>query len=345
MKRIKPHELERLTQLDPAMRLMLVTGPDDATMAAVASHLVRIAGPDVERLDLSSSQLSADPSLLAAEAASLSLFSPRRLIRLEISGSGDDVLAAAEGLLKADKAINPVIASGATVTEKSKLMKLVDGSPHALGTVCYQPDRRALVNIAMEAGREAGLRFGNAEAQILIDLVSGDQALMRREIEKISLYLDAAPDRQRQVTPAEIALLGAATHEEDISECINVALGGKVADLPAMLAKATAIGVAEIRLIRSLSLRTLQLVRLRADVDQGVHPSSLVASPKSGVFWKERDAVAAQLHLWDAARLARLMTRLLECEQALKASGTAGAVMFRKLITDIAHQAARARPH
>jgi len=33
------------------------------------------------------------------------------------------------------------------------------------------------------------------------------------------------------------------------------------------------------------------------------------------------------------------MTRLLECERALKASGTAGAVLFRKLMTDIAHQA------
>lgn len=343
MKNVKPHELERQKQLDPAMRLMLVTGPDDATMAAVASHLLALAGVDAERVDLTSSQLSADPSLLVAEAASMSLFSPRRVIRLEISGSGDDSLAAIEALLKADKAINPVIASGAGITAKSKLVKLIEASPHAIGAICYQPDRRALIGIAMDAGREAGLSFANAEAQLLIDLVSGDQALMRREIEKIALYLDAAPDRQRAVTPAEIALLGAATHEEDVSDCINVALGGRVADLPDMLATAAAVGVAEIRLIRALAIRALQLVRLRVDVDAGAHPSSVVASPRSGVFWKERDAVAAQLHMWDAPKLARLMTRLLECEQALKASGNAGAVLFRKLITDIAHQAARSR--
>lgn len=343
MKSVKPHELERLRQLDPTMRLMLVAGPDDATMAAVASHLIRLAGEEAERLDITSAQLAADPSLLAAEAASMSLFSPQRVIRLEISGSGDDIVAAVESLLKAEKAINPVIASGVSVTAKSKLSKLIEASPHAVSAICYQPDRRALVNIAMDAGRDAGLRFANAEAQILIDLVSGDQALMRQEIEKISLYLDAATDRQRQVTPADIALLGAATHEEDISECLNIALGGKVADLPDMLAKAAAIGVPEIRLIRSLSLRAQQLARLRLDVDAGAHPSTIVASPKSGVFWKERDAVAAQLQLWNAPRLARLMTRLLECEQALKASGTAGPVLFHKLMTDIAHQAARAR--
>ena len=37
-------------------------------------------------------------ALLAAEAASMSLFSPARVIRLEISGGGDDCLAAVEAL-------------------------------------------------------------------------------------------------------------------------------------------------------------------------------------------------------------------------------------------------------
>ena len=204
-------------------------------------------------------------------------------------------------------------------------------------------DRRALIAIAMTAAQEQGLRIANGEAQLLVDLVSGDQALMRREIEKIALYLDAGPDRQRQVTAADIAALGAATHEEDVSECINVALGGKVRDMPEMLAKAAAVGVAEIRIIRALAIRALALARLRAEVDGGAHPATVVSARSSGIFWKERDAVTAQLHIWDSVRIARLMSRLLDCERALKASGTAGGALFRKLMTDIAHQAARAR--
>ncbi|MGN6689696.1 MAG: DNA polymerase III subunit delta [Sphingopyxis sp.] len=343
MKSVKPNELERQTRLDPAVRLTLLTGPDEATMEAVASHLIGLAGKEAERLDLTGSQLSQDPSLLAAEAASMSLFSPSRVIRLEISGSGDDSLAGVEALLGAETAINPVIATGASITAKSKLVKLVEGSSHAVAAICYQPDRRALVGIAMAAAQEQGLRLGNAEAQLLVDLVSGDQALMRREIEKIALYLDAANDRQRQVTAADIAALGAATHEEDVSDCINVALGGKIRELPAMLAQAAAVGVAEIRIIRALAIRAMQLARLRDEVDAGAHPATVVAAKSSGVFWKERDAVTAQLHIWDSVRVARLMSRLLDCERALKSSGTAGAVLFRKLMTDIAYQAARAR--
>lgn len=343
MKSVKPADLERQTRLDPAVRFTLLTGPDEATMEAVATRLIGLAGKEAERLDLTGSQLSQDPSLLAAEAASMSLFSPARIIKLELTGSGDDSLAAVEALLAAETAINPVVATGASVTAKSKLVKLVEGSDYAVAAICYQPDRRALVGIAMAAAQEQGLRIANSEAQLLVDLVSGDQALMRREIEKIALYLDAGPDRQRQVTAADIAALGAATHEEDVSECINVALGGKVRDLPEMLAKAAAVGVAEIRIIRALAIRALALARLRAEVDGGAHPATVVSARSSGIFWKERDAVTAQLHIWDSVRIARLMSRLLDCERALKASGTAGAVLFRKLMTDIAHQAARAR--
>lgn len=343
MKTVKPADLERQPRLDPALRFTLLTGPDEATMAAVANYLVGLAGKEAERLDLSGSQLAQDPSLLAAEAASMSLFSPARVIRLELTGSGDDSVPAVEALLAADTFINPVIATGASVTAKSKLVKLVEGSNHAVAAICYQPDRRALVGIAMSAAEEQGLRLANAEAQLLIDLVSGDQALMRREIEKMALYLDAAADRQRQVTAADIAALGAATHEEDVSECINVALGGKVHEMPAMLAKATAVGVAEIRIIRALAIRALALARLRAEVDAGAHPATVVAARTSGIFWKERDAVTAQLRIWDSVRVARLMSRLIDCERALKSSGTPGGVLFRKLMTDIAHQAARAR--
>ena len=50
MKNVKPADLERQTRLDPAVRFILLTGPDEATMEAVAAHLIRLAGKDAERL-------------------------------------------------------------------------------------------------------------------------------------------------------------------------------------------------------------------------------------------------------------------------------------------------------
>src|SRR5690606_28569788 len=106
MKSVKPADLERQTRLDPAVRFTLLPGPDEANMEAVASRLIGPAGKDGERLDLPGSQLSQAPSRLAAEAASMSLFSPSRIIKLDLSGSGDDSPAAVEALLAAETAIN-----------------------------------------------------------------------------------------------------------------------------------------------------------------------------------------------------------------------------------------------
>lgn len=340
---VKSSDFHRIAALDPAVRLYLIAGPDDASVATEAARILALAGADCERIDLGGPQLKDDPSLLAAEAASLSLFAARRIIRVDVAGAGDEVTAAVAGLMAAPTVVNPVIIAAPGATGRGALMKLAAGDPQAIAVQCYQPDRRELMAITAAAATEQGLRLANAEAQAIIDLVSGDQTLIRRELEKLALYLDAAPDRQRQVSPADIAALGAASHDEDVSAFINAALGGKTAELPAMLATAAAVGVAEIRLLRAFSIRVMLLARLRGEVDRGQHPRTLVADKRHGVFWKERDAVAAQLHIWDSVRIARLMTRLLACERALKASGSAGGVLFRRLVTDMTVQASRAR--
>src|SRR3546814_14767156 len=92
------------------------------------------------------------------------------------------------------------------------------------------------------------------------------------------------------------------------------------------------VGVAEIRIIRALATRALALARLRAEVDGGAPPATVVAARSSGIFWKERDAVPAQLHNWDSFRIARLMSRLLVCARALTASGTTRATLVPTLL-------------
>lgn len=343
MKAEKPADLTRLTMLGSGARLYLIAGPDEATCAAVGDHLISLAGADAERIDLSNDDLKRDPARLATEAASLSLFAGARVVRLGIAGGGDDCLDAVAALLGADAAPNPVVALAPTLTKKSKLFKQAEDSPLVRCAICYQPDTRELITIAVAAARAEGLQLGGREAAMLVDLVAGDQKLLVREVEKLALYRDAAPDRQRAVVAEDIAALGAGIDEEDIGACVNVALSGKVAELPAMLASAEAVGVADIRLLRALAIRVQLLVRLRSEVDNGQHPRTLVDDRRHAIFWKEKDAVTAQLRLWDSIRLARLMTLLLGCERALKASGTAGSVLLHRLLVDIARQAARAR--
>ncbi|MEY4269038.1 MAG: polymerase subunit delta [Pseudomonadota bacterium] len=326
-----------------AMRFFLFGGPDESTAQALAAKLLTAAGPDAERIEINSVQLRDDPARLATEAASGSLFSNARTIRLTILGSGDECLTAVQALFDAETILYPVIAVAGGMTPRAKLMKLAEASAAAAAMSCYQPRAGELAAIAAGLARENHLQLGNADAAKIVAMVGGDQALIARELEKLALYLDAAADRPRQVTAAAIAAIGAETHEEDVSRLVNLTLSGKVAALGTMFAEIAAVGIAEIRMIRALAIRVQLLARLRADVEAGKHPKTLVDDARPPVFWKEKDAVVAQLRIWDSVRLARIMARLLACERSLKAPGTPGAVLFRKLVTDIAHQAARVR--
>lgn len=101
---------------------------------------IALAGKEAERVvDLTSNQMAQDGALLAAEAASMSLFSPARVIPLEISGRRRRRLRRRRGVARRrQRASTPVIATGASVTARSKLVKLVEGADHAVAAICYQ---------------------------------------------------------------------------------------------------------------------------------------------------------------------------------------------------------------
>lgn len=339
----KPDELLRLKALEPGVHLYLLAGPDEATVERTAAHLIGLAGSDAERVDLASTAFREDPSALDTAATSPSLFAGKRIVRLSIAAGGDDALEAVAALLERDDIYAPVVALAPAMTTRAKLLSLADGSRHARAAVCYQPKRHELVAAAIDTAASLALKLGNAQAQTLVDLVDGDQLLVARELEKIALYLDADATRPRQVTDDALRALGAASHDEDIGTFVNVVLSGKAAQIGPQLAQMRYLGVAEIRLIRSLSMRVQMLARLRPQLDRGQSPQAVTENRANGVFFKDKDAVAQQLRIWNAPRIARVNQRLIDCEVALKTPGTPGDVLFRQLVASLAAEANRAR--
>lgn len=340
---VKAAALDGLTRLDPAVRLWLVAGPDDGVVSTIAAQLLALAGDDAERVDIASAALKDDAGRLAGEAVSGSLFAARRVIRLTIAGAGEDSVAAVQALLAADTALTPVIAAAPGVSAKGKLMALASASPLARAAICYAPDAKSLVPVAVAAAARLGLKLGPAEAAQLIALVAADRALLAAELEKLALYRDAAPERQRQVTSDDLVALAATSHDEDVGRVVNAAFGGNAAELAAGLAALEALKVAEIRVLRVMMGRALLLLSLCPAVAAGQPPAMAVAGARPPVFFNEKAAVADQLARWSAPALVRAVARLNDGERAIKAPGSAGRVAFHQLLLDICRVAARRR--
>jgi DNA polymerase III subunit delta len=321
----------------PEVRLYLLHGPDEAGARDVAARLGRAMGPEAERVDLEPALLKANPGRLADEAASLSLFGTARYIR--VAGAGEESVEACTLLLAAEQAGNPVVVIAPGAKSTSALVKLATGHPRALATVFYVPEGGEADRVATGLAREQGLRTTGGTAARIAAAAGGDRAVMTRELEKIALYLDAAPERPRELDDAALDAIGADLGDAEMSRAINAAIGGGPAALADELARLETAGVSPIPLLRQLVRRLMTLAELRGQVDGGANLNGLLER----VFFRERAATAQALQIWSAAKLSDAIGRVRRAERATMAPGNAGSVLSDAAMVGVARMAARRR--
>ncbi|EZP71878.1 DNA polymerase III subunit delta [Sphingomonas paucimobilis] len=335
-------QIEKALDAPPAdIRLFLLHGPDEAGSAALGKRLERAMGDQAERVDLDGQTLRDDPARLTDEAASFSMFGDRRWIR--VNGMGDESLPAVTALLQAEAAGNPVIAIAGALKGTSKLLKLATDSPMAMAFASYQPDAREAEQIAAAMAREGGLRLAPDLARRIVDLASGDRALMAGEIEKLILYLDAAPEHPREATAEALDALSADNPDSDAAPLVNAVLGGDLRAMHRELGRLTETGTAMAAVLRPLLTRAMLIAGIRMSFDDSGRLEAAVEGAGKQVFWKDKPVVTRQVRLWNAQGIARVIHRLAQAERASRSGRGIGDLLVRHELLAIARQAARER--
>lgn len=319
------------------IRLYLLYGPDEAGALALAERLGRAMGPEAERVDLDGAALKGDTARLADEAASLSLFGGARYIR--VTGVGDESTGAVETLLGAEHAGNPVVMIAPSLKGTSRLVKRALDADTALATACYVPIGEAAEALAGQLAREHGLRMAGGAARRLVQATGGDRAVMGQELEKLSLYLDAGPDRPQQLDDEALDAVGADLAETEMSEIVEAVVAGRSAELGAALRRLGEAGGSPIPWLRQLARRLGALAEMRADVAAGGDIGAVIKRHR--VFFREEAATAAALRRWTPEALAEAQRRVRRVERSIMASGTAGEVLADQAMLGMAERARR----
>lgn len=338
MKATRP-QLDKALKVPASTRLFLLHGADEAGNQALARRVGGALGPEAERISLSGQELKSDPARLADEAASLSMFGTGRWVL--VSPAGDEVTEAVAGLLSAPAAGNPVVLVAGSLKPTSKLLKLVVADPGAIAFASYLPDARDFARLVGELARAKGLSVQPDVAQRIADAAAANRAVAEQELEKLALYVDAAPGRSVPVDHDVITAVGAALDDGDAAHLIDHLFNGKGRAAEAELARLRSEGVEGIVLLRAALRRALLLARLRTFVEAGQRPSTVIANQGKGLFWKEKDAVERQLGSWDAPTLARCLSRLNAAELEVKRSGGLGPLAAEAELLALTRQGAR----
>lgn len=333
-------QIERaLAAPGPDCRLFLLHGPDESGSRELAGRLAKALGPDAERIDLAGPALKADPARLPDEAASISLFGGARFIRVD--PAGDEIIEAVEALLEASSAGNPVVAIAGALRKESKLLKLALASPLILAFASYAPEGGDADRLAIEMGRALGLRMSPDVARRLADATAGDRALLARELEKLALFADAAPDRPGTIDTDMLNALGATTDEGDLSRLVDAVLGGRGDDADAEMARLAGEAIEGVPVVRALVRRLLLLAQLRAETARGESIESVMASSGKSLFWKDKQQMARQLGRWSPEAIDTAIRRLGAAERLIKAPGSPGTIAVEEELLAISRAAAR----
>lgn len=328
-----------IRRLDPAIRLILLHGPDTAASSDLARQLGRQfadAGDPIGDTFIVASTLTGDPAALLAAASEVSMFGGTRLIRVD--DAGEDVLAAVDLILDAPITGNPVIIVAGILKKGSKLLARVDSAAAAFAHVSYPPDAAGSATAITAMASEYGLRPTRAAVTAIAESTGGDRGIVRQELLKLALYLDAAPEAPVAADIADIEAVGADLGEADFSALVDSVASGRPDIADRQLAGFRTSGIPGITLLRAVARRFWLLLDLRQMVDGGASTARAVDGARPPVFWKEKPVVTAQLAQWQTPQVRVVLARLLAAERAIKRSGSAGDIAVDQLLLRLASQ-------
>jgi DNA polymerase III subunit delta len=328
-----------LQRPDPAIRAVLLYGPDAGLVRERADTLARTVCPDLSDpfriADLNGAALAADPARLADEAAQLSLVGGRRLVR--VRGVTDGLARLFAGFLDDAPGEALVVAEAGELSAGSALRRAFDGSPRAAAIACWPDtprDRAAVIRDSLAAHHIVASRDAT---QYLIEHSGGDRLLTRSELDKLALY--AGEGGRVELEDAVLSVGDTAALELD--DAVMAAAEGDTARLERILGRVFQEGESPVSVIRAVLRHLHRLHALAALVSTGTPIGEALRGARPPIFYKHEDSFKRQLGLWSEARLRPELDRIALAEINIKTTGFPADTLCRQAMAALA-QAARA---
>jgi DNA polymerase-3 subunit delta len=335
--KISPRDAEAFVKSpEPALRAVLVYGPDGGLVRERVETLVKGAAEDLADpfrvADFTAKELLQDPARLADEAASLSLTGGRRAVRLR---EADDSLAPLfkdflGGSLAGDTLI--VVEAG-DLPARSALRKAFESAKTGAALACYRDDARSLGVVIRETLRGLGHEATPDALAYLSAHLGGDRQLSRRELEKLALYKGPEPGPIELGDAQSCVGDSAALSLDDLAYAVA---GGAAAEAERALARSLQEGVHAVGALRAVSRHFQRLHLVAGLVDGGLALDGAVKRLRPPLFWKLAPAFRTQVTAWTLGSLARALGRLLDAEADCKRSGAPEATICSRALLEIA---------
>ena len=305
---LKAHEVGRfIDRPDIEHGIFLAYGPDAGLVRETGQRLARrFAGSDADSMNLivlDGAELDADPSRLAVEARTTSLFGDRRVIR--VRGAGKSLVMALTELAD-DVAGAAIVLEAGNLLPKDALRAMVEAARLGRALPCYPDNDEALGRLISETFSKAGIRADADAMTALRDVLGNDREVTRRELEKLVLF----SAESKVLTRNDILVLCADNAALVLDEIVDAVGAGHTADLDAALERALAAAVNPQQILASALGHFATLRRWRTEVDGGKNAGTVLDGARPKPHFSRRAALERQLRRWGDEGLSLALDRL-----------------------------------
>jgi len=331
-----------LQRPDPAIRAILLYGPDEGLVRERAEAAARSVCPDLKDpfrvADLAAAVLAADPARLADEAAQLSLTGGRRVVR--VRNAGDALAKLFAGFLENTPGEASVVVEAGELPSRSALRRAFEAARSAVAIGCYPDTPRELAVVIRETLAAHRVTASRDAGQFLVEHLGGDRLLTRSELEKLALY--AGEGGRVELQDARLSISDTAALELD--DAIMAAAEGDAARAERVLGRVFQQGESPVSVIRAL-LRHLQRLHIfAARLAAGSSADEVLRSARPPIFFKQEDSFRRQFGLWTEARLRPQFDCIIKAELNMKTTGFPAETICREAMLAVAQAARERRP-
>ncbi|MCE9523746.1 MAG: DNA polymerase III subunit delta [Alphaproteobacteria bacterium] len=325
--RVSLSEADKLTAAPPkAWAAVLVFGANTGLVRERADKCARAIVPDLNDAfrvsDLAGDALRKDPARLTDEAASISMFGGRRVVR--VRDAGDALSDQFESYLEHHLGDTLVVVEAGDLAKTSSLRKIFEAAKSGAAIECAEDRPEDAGKLIRESLAEAGWKIEPLALDYLAEALSVDRRLLRTEVEKLSLYLGTAP-KDGVLTLAEAANLVGDSGAVEADEIADAVAGGDVKKLDRLVTKTNETGASWGTALNA-TLRLFQ--RLLASAE-GAAPAWGRSS-----FYEQR--MQAQLSGWTRGGLIRALRILAEAEAQTRTTGLPEGAIAQHALYEVA---------
>ncbi len=310
-----------LDKPDKDVRAVLLYGPNQSFSHEAAQKLAAWAlgksDDPYAVTKLSDDEIKKDSARLADALAAQSLLGGPTIVWARIDGKGADaaIVDALAGIERGDAAGYLIVEAG-ELSGSSDLVKKFSAAKHAAAIAFYEETEAERVQYAKSRAKDQGVAFERDAEEAFLAALPPDRGLAAREIDKLALY---AHGLDRKLTLEDIDQLLAGEVESALDAASLAAAEGRAAQAVEALARIEPLS--GVSALRALLRRLHQLRDARAMIDSGMSAADAIAKLRPPVFWKEREAVIAQVRLWTARKLNAAYEVLWSAELRCKTAG------------------------